>query len=155
MTTAFWAWSSVVRPILPFAHVTALVCRAPDRAGAVGEPQIGDVQRVFSTIPAAYPVGGWKHLTGSDWARYVLIDQRTLIASGHERLTQFFPDYPLLESLGVRTLINIPVVICRRTVGAFALLLETPTVDQAALAEVEAIAPLMSGVFALGQGTST
>ncbi|WP_150740009.1 GAF domain-containing protein [Pandoraea anapnoica] len=112
------------------------------------------MQRVFSTIPTAYPVGGWKHLTGSDWARYVLIDQRTLIASGHERLMHFFPDYALLESLGVRTLVNIPVVVCRRTVGAFALLLETPTVDQDALAQVEAIALLMSGVFTLGQGAS-
>ncbi|VVE82519.1 hypothetical protein PSP31120_03643 [Pandoraea sputorum] len=155
VTAAFQAWNGVVNPLLPFIHATALVCSASGAPDTVADPSPGDVRRVFSTVPAAYPVGGWKHLSGSDWARHVLVEQKTLIASGPERLKHFFPDYALLASLGVRTLVNIPVVVCRRTIGAFALLFSATDIDQTALAEVERLAPLMAGVFALGQGDAT
>ncbi|VVE26536.1 hypothetical protein [Pandoraea anhela] len=156
VTAAFQAWYGIVNPLLPFIHATALVCSSSaSAAGAAGDRSPGDVRRVFSTVPTAYPVGGWKHLSGSDWARHVLVEQKTLIASGPERLKHYFPDYALLESLGVRTLVNIPVVVCRRTVGAFALLFDTTQIDPAALVEGERLAPLMAGVFALGQVEST
>ncbi|ODP34540.1 GAF domain-containing protein [Pandoraea sp. ISTKB] len=154
-TAAFQAWDAIVNPLLPFIHATALVCSASDASNATADRSPGDVRRVFSTVPTAYPVGGWKHLSGSDWAQHVLIEQKTLIASGQAPLKHFFPDYALLESLGVRTLVNIPIVVCRRTIGAFALLFDATEIDRAALAEVERLAPLMAGVFALGQGDAT
>lgn len=140
---ALSAWSAVARGVLPFVQMTAL--RA--KVDLVRAQASGDVRRIFSTVPLAYPVGGWKHLTGSDWSRHVLDRQQVLVASGDAALARYFPDHELLRSLGTRTLVNIPVVVCRQTVGAFAFLCAQEGADEQALATAQKLAALAAPVF--------
>lgn len=142
---ALSAWSAVAREVLPFVQMTALRAKV-DPAGG---PASGDVRRIFSTVPSAYPVGGWKHLTGSDWSRHVLERQQVLVASGDDALAHYFPDHELLRSLGTRTLVNIPVVVCRRTAGAFAFLCAQEVVDEQAISTAQKLAALAAPVFLL------
>ncbi|MHA7685328.1 hypothetical protein [Cupriavidus sp. PET2-C1] len=146
---AFARFAAVAAKAMPFLHMTALVAKAPAVGGADGP---GDVRRLYSSVPSAYPVGGWKHLGGSEWAEHVLQQQRVLVAAGDVALARYFPDHALLRSLGTRTLVNVPVVVCRRTVGAFAFLCQHEGVAPDALAQVVSLAPSAAAVFVLGAG---
>ena len=141
---ALTAWGLVVQKALPHLQMTALVSKAaPD-----GKSQaVGDVRRIFSTIPSAYPVGGWKHLSGSDWSRHVLERQQVLVASGNDALAKYFPDHELLRSLGTRTLVNTPVVVCRKTIGAFAFLCAQETIAQDVTAAIDHLGSVAAPVF--------
>lgn len=149
---AFDTWFRVSRSLFIFSQMTALVCKtdAGQDGPNVGIP--GDVRRIYSSVPIAYPVGGWKHLSGSDWAQHVLVDQKVLIASGPTDLARYFPDHALLASLGARTLVNIPVVVCRRTVGAFAFLCPDISVNRRGIDAARQLTVLMAGPFLMAMG---
>lgn len=141
--TAFRAWLDVVKQRLPFVQATALVSRPRPEAPT----QLGAVRRVYSTIPSAYPVGGWKQLSGSDWARKVLERGEVLVANSDAELQHYFPDHQLLKSLGTNTLVNIPVVVCKRTVGAFALLCAQVMPESAITEEIRLLGALAAPLF--------
>ena len=44
------------------------------------------VRRLYSSNPAAYPVGGFKDKHGTEWGQTVLLDQQTLICRGRAEL---------------------------------------------------------------------
>jgi hypothetical protein len=140
---AFHAWLDVVKQRLPFLQATALVSRPSPEAPT----KLGAVRRVFSTIPSAYPVGGWKQLSGSDWARKVLERGEVLVANSDVELQHYFPDHELLKSLGTNTLVNIPVVVCKRSVGAFALLCSQLVKESAITEEIHLLSALAAPLF--------
>jgi hypothetical protein len=149
---AFTAWQAIAQKALPHLGMTALVSKVSQE----GKPQsIGDVRRVFSSVPSAYPVGGWKHLSGSDWSRHVLERQQVLVASGGDALAKYFPDHELLRSLGTRTLVNVPVVVCRKTVGAFAFLCAQESVEPEVTVELERMASVATSVFLVPGASDT
>ena len=149
---AFTAWQAVAQKVLPHLQMTALVSKVSPE----GKPQsIGDVRRVFSTVPSAYPVGGWKHLSGSDWSRHVLERQHVLVAYGSDALAKYFPDHELLRSLGTRTLVNVPAVVCRKTVGAFAFLCAQESVGPEVTAALERMASVAAPVFLMPGASDT
>lgn len=149
---AFASWQAVAQKVLPHLQMTALM----SKVSAEDKPQsIGDVRRVFSTVPSTYPVGGWKHLSGSDWSRHVLERQQVLVASGADALAKYFPDHELLRSLGTRTLVNVPVVVCRKTVGAFAFLCAQDAVEPEVTVELERMASVAASVFLMPGASDT
>jgi GAF domain-containing protein len=75
------------------------------------------VRRLYSSNPAAYPVGGFKDKQGTEWGQTVLLDQQTLICQGRAELERYFADAALILSLGVQSIINVPVVLGGRCVG--------------------------------------
>jgi hypothetical protein len=141
--SAIQAWLEVVKLRLPFLQATALVSRPrPD-----APKELGAVRRIYSTVPSAYPVGGWKQLSGSDWARKVLERGDVLVANNDVDLEHYFPDHQLLKSLGTATLINIPVVVCKRTVGAFAFMCAEVVPETAITEEIRLLTALTAPLF--------
>jgi hypothetical protein len=140
---AIKGWLDAVKQQLPFLQATALVSRA--RPGAPSE--LGAVRRIFSTVPSAYPVGGWKQLSGSDWARKVLERGEVLVANNDAGLEHYFPDHQLLKSLGTVTLVNLPVVVCKRTVGAFAFICAEVVPERAISEEMRLLGALTAPLF--------
>lgn len=141
--SAFDGLLAIVRQALPFLHATALtVHREP---GADAHP--GTVRRLYSTVPQAYPVGGWKKLAGSDWADTVLVRHEVLVASGGQALAHYFPDHALLQSLGTTTLVNIPVRSCRQTIGAFAFMCDRSLDRHAVTDELLLLTALAAPLF--------
>ncbi|BCQ22377.1 hypothetical protein NK8_04860 [Caballeronia sp. NK8] len=140
---AIQAWLEVVKPKLSFVQATALVSRPKPDA----PKELGAVRRIYSTVPSSYPVGGWKQLSGSDWARKVLERGEVLVANNDAELERYFPDHKLLKSLGTTTLVNIPVVVCKRTVGAFAFMCAAVVPESAVTEEIRLLTALTAPLF--------
>ena len=68
------------------------------------------VERLYSSNPAAYPVGGRKNKKAIAWGQQVLIERKLFTGEGEAAIRAAFDDHALMHSLGVRSIINVPVV---------------------------------------------
>lgn len=76
-----------------------------------------EVERVYSNNPEAYPVGGRKQKQNTAWGETVLNEGKPLIARNADELRACFPDHELILSLGIRSIMNIPVMFKGECVG--------------------------------------
>ena len=82
------------------------------------------VQRVYTSNPASYPVGGTKPLSVSAWGNRVLEHGAVYIGRNREDIKNAFFDYELIWSLGCESVINVPIRWRGETLGTFNLLHE-------------------------------
>jgi GAF domain-containing protein len=75
------------------------------------------VERIYTSDAAAYPLGGRKPKRDTAWGRHVLIERRVFIGEGAAAIRDAFSDHDLILSLGLRSVINIPVVFRGRCLG--------------------------------------
>ncbi len=75
------------------------------------------VVRLYSSNPAAYPPGGSKDKRGTDWGRHVLQEQRVFVGEGADAIRQAFDDHAAIAALGLRSIINVPVVLRQTCLG--------------------------------------
>ena len=78
------------------------------------------VRRIYSSDPAAYPVGGAKPKRDTEWGRQVLLQARVFVGEGEAAIRAHFADHALIAALGLRSIVNVPVVLrgeCRGTVN--------------------------------------
>ncbi|MFZ4410113.1 MAG: GAF domain-containing protein [Paracraurococcus sp.] len=78
------------------------------------------VRRIYSSDPAAYPVGGAKPKRDTAWGRQVLLEARVFVGEGDAAIRAHFADHALIAALGLRSIVNIPVVVrgeCRGTLN--------------------------------------
>lgn len=78
------------------------------------------VVRLYSSNPSAYPPGGSKDKAGTPWGQTVLLDRRVFVGEGELAIRQSFNDHDAIEALGLKSVINVPVVaqdICLGTVN--------------------------------------
>jgi GAF domain-containing protein len=68
------------------------------------------VERLYSSNPAAYPVGGRKLKRDSNWSRHVLVEHRVLVSAGDEALKKHYTDHATITGLGLHSCVNIPLV---------------------------------------------
>jgi hypothetical protein len=97
-----------------FRLFTILVCH--------NEKQL--VQRVYTSNPASYPVGGTKPMSTSAWGDRVLKGGEVYIGRTREDIKTAFFDYELIWSLGCESVINVPIRWRGETLGTFNLLHE-------------------------------
>lgn len=86
-------------------------------------PDGDEVQRIFTTDPAHYPVSGRERLGLTDWGRHVLIDQRPYLGPDRAAVIWAFPaDCDLIFSLDLGSTMNVPVVALGKTLGSLNIL---------------------------------
>jgi hypothetical protein len=68
-----------------------------------------EVERVYSNNVEAYPVGGRKRKLGTRWGEKVLDRGEIFIAANRDELREAFPDYELIFSLGISSIMNVPI----------------------------------------------
>ena len=68
------------------------------------------VERLYSSVPSAYPVGGRKLKRDSAWSRHVLAEHRVLVSAGDAALKEHYPDHGTIIGLGLHSCVNIPLV---------------------------------------------
>ena len=68
-----------------------------------------EVERVYSSNLAAYPVGGRKPKRGTPWSKVVLDRGEVFVARTPDEVREAFADYELIFSLGVGSIMNIPI----------------------------------------------
>ena len=138
--TLFAAIAAVAAEAIGCALFTAMRC---DQAA-------GEVERVYSTNPAAYPVGGRKTKRDTPWARQVLSERRVFVGGGAGAIRAAFDDHAVILGLGLNSIINVPVVIDGRCVGTLNFLMAAETVAEADVAVARALGALAIPAFAAG-----
>ena len=77
----------------------------------------GVAQRIFSDNPDAYPVGGEKPIQANLWTDMVLDRKETFVGNSIEELANVFPDWELIQSLGLASCLNLPIIIENKVAG--------------------------------------
>jgi GAF domain-containing protein len=83
-----------------------------------------EVERVHTSLPAVYPVGGRKNKKDTAWSNHTLRDMKVFRASEPEAIRATFDDHATIASLGLGSVLNIPLVLAGRCVGTMNLLHE-------------------------------
>lgn len=76
-----------------------------------------EARRIYSNMPAAYPVLGTKPVNETYWTGMVLDRHETFVANSIDEIAQVFDDYELIRSLGCESAINVPVVVGGEVIG--------------------------------------
>lgn len=89
------------------------------------------VVRLYSSDPSAYPVGGSKNKAGTPWGKHVLHQQQVFVGEGIDAIRSFFDDHQAIQSLGLQSVVNVPVVWAGQCLGTINFLMPTPQVTDA------------------------
>ncbi len=76
-----------------------------------------EVERVYSSNVAAYPIGGRKQKQNTPWGEQVLDRGEVLLCHGPGEIERVFADHALIHSLGVNGMVNIPVLFAGRSIA--------------------------------------
>ena len=76
-----------------------------------------EVERVYSSLPEAYPVSGRKPKRGTKWGTAVLDRGEIFVANSPDEVRAAFADYELIFSLGIGAIMNVPVRFRGRSLG--------------------------------------
>jgi|SRR5690606_10308982 GAF domain-containing protein len=93
------------------------------------EPEHERLTRLYSSNPSSYPVGGSKNKSGTAWGRQVLHERRLFIGQGEDAIRQSFDDHTIIHDLGLRSVINVPIVAQDTCLGTLNFLMQADTVD--------------------------
>jgi hypothetical protein len=80
-----------------------------------------EVERVHSSNPGAYPVGGRKRKRGTPWGEVVLDRGEIFIAHTPDEVRNAFDDHALIFSLGIGSIMNVPIGYRGRRLGTMNL----------------------------------
>jgi GAF domain-containing protein len=80
------------------------------------------VRRVYSTNPGAYPVGGFKDNRATPWGKVVIDERKPYIGRNAADIRWAFADHELIGSLGLASVLNVPVAWNGTCIGTLNLL---------------------------------
>jgi GAF domain-containing protein len=106
-------------------------------------PELAEVERLYSSDPAAYPVGGRKQKGDTPWGRIVLDQGEVFIARDSEQVRAAFPDHELIASLGIAAIMNVPIRFGGKILGAMNLCGEAGRYAEADIPAAKLIAGLL------------
>jgi hypothetical protein len=79
-------------------------------------------RRVYTSDAENYPTSGTKPLHYDHWFDTVHKARQYFIANSIEAIAEVFPDYPLIQSLGCESVVNMPVILGGELVGTLNML---------------------------------
>jgi hypothetical protein len=83
-----------------------------------------EVERVHTSMPTVYPIGGRKRKAQTPWAERVLVEMKAYRAVDADGIRPAFDDHKTILALGLGSVLNIPVVCLGRCLGTMNLLHE-------------------------------
>lgn len=101
-----------------------------------------EVERVHSSRPEVYPVGSTTNKRDASWGRQVLKERQVFVGEGALEMAAAFDDQEGMARAGVRSIINVPIVLKDSCLGVlnFGLVSERVTPLDVCLARMLAIA---------------
>jgi GAF domain-containing protein len=84
------------------------------------------LMRAWSSNPLAYPVGGTKRKLRTPWTEQLLVRGEVFTGEGEAALAAVFDDAALITSLGLRSVINVPLLDGGRPRATFNVLGQRP-----------------------------
>jgi hypothetical protein len=112
--------------------------------------QSAEVERVYSTNAKAYPVGARKQKMGTPWGEKVLDRGEIFIAANRDELRQAFADHELIFSLGITSIMNVPITYDGRTLATMNISGEAGQYGDADIPSARALAALLAPVLLTG-----
>ncbi len=89
------------------------------------DPDRTEVERVHTSNPAAYPLGGRKRKRDTAWADQVLGGNKVFRATTPQEIRAAFDDHETILGLGIGSILNVPVAYQGRCIGTMNLCHET------------------------------
>jgi transcriptional regulator with GAF, ATPase, and Fis domain len=103
----FRAVEDLVRQVIGFRLFTVMRLHAATQ----------EVERLYSSLPEAYPVSGRKPKHGTPWGARVLDRGEIFVANSPDEVRAAFADHELIFSLGIGAIMNVPVRFRGRSLG--------------------------------------
>lgn len=100
----------------------------------------GEVERMHTSDPVAYPVGGRKPRRDTQWSRQVLVRGEPYYANDANSIRAAFEDADKILGLGLGAVINVPVKEGARVLGTLNFLREEGGYREADVEEAAALA---------------
>lgn len=114
MTTFATALAAAQQPIDAFTALDALV-QAVLGAKLVSVTTVENggalARRSYSNMPGPYPVSGTKEVEPNRWTEIVVGRGETFLANTLAEIATVFPDHELIGSLGLASVVNMPVAL--------------------------------------------
>lgn len=104
-----------------------------------GEIQL---QRAWSSDAAAYPVGGRKRKPPTPWTDQLLVRGEVFIGEGDQALEAVFDDADRIRGLGLRAVVNVPILSGGRCRATFNVLGRQPQWQPQEVAAIRLLALL-------------
>jgi len=104
-------------------------------------------QRIYSSQPVAYPLGGRKTLAQAPRMRQVLGTGQPFIGRNKRDIIDSYADHALLLSMGCESIVNMPVRWGRRVLGTVNLLGVADQYGEGDLPRIEAFSQLAVPAF--------
>ena len=96
-------------------------------------------ERVYSSLPDVYPVSGTKPYNETRWSEITLNRKQTFVANTIEDIATVFDDHDIILSLGLGSVINVPIILEGSVVGTLNCLHETGFYTPERVAAAEAL----------------
>ncbi|SCB19025.1 GAF domain-containing protein [Cupriavidus alkaliphilus] len=100
------------------------------------------IERLWSSNPSAYPVGGRKSKGDSAWRRQLLERGEVFVGEGDAALAAVFDDVQVIRGLGCTAVVNVPLCYQSRVIGTFNYLADRSAWPVAELAALRVLAAL-------------
>lgn len=81
------------------------------------DPADGSAERIWTNMPGPYPVAGRKPMNPTHWSEIVIDRHETFVANTIDDVAAVFPDWPLIQSLGCESVMNLPVIAGGEVLG--------------------------------------
>ena len=106
-----------------------------------------EVARVYSSRPLEYPVSGRKPMGPTPWGDLDMRQQKPFLGRTSADIRWAFFDHALIDSMGLGSVINVPVLYDGLTIGTMNLLHAQHHYVDEHLAVLQSLAPLLIPAF--------
>lgn len=89
------------------------------------------VVRLYSSDPVSYPPGGSKQKRGMPWGVHVLLNRQVYVGEGEDAIRASFDDHTAILGLGLKSVINVPVVVGDVCLGTVNFLMREARIQDA------------------------
>lgn len=112
-----------------------------------------EVERLYSSRPEAYPVGGRKPKKDTPWGHQVLTEGN-IFTGGETEIRAVFTDHAIITRLGLRYVANVPIRVRGKTFGTINLLSGSVVYRDGDLGNIRIIAGLLVGRLSINDSVT-
>lgn len=103
-------------------------------------PESGVAARIYTNDPVNYPLSGLKEIVPNRWTRQVISERKIFVANTVEGFSDVFPDHEIIASLGLGSVVNLPIILRGSFIGTVNMLHEAGHYTQERLARLDQLA---------------
>ena len=82
----------------------------------------GTAARVYTSDEESYPTSGLKDMVANHWTKLVVEQHETFVANSISEISEVFPDHEKIASLGLGSVINLPIIFKGEFLGTVNML---------------------------------